>query len=219
MKKAMAKKTSGNGGAPFGVPPPQHNLRVATEKAFRELRGQSDEQLDWLGAKRSGRVLQLSVLDDVLEIDVEGEVVRIGGGVEVGAPWGILVLHYLGIRSCPERLTPEITFADLSSARTYSTVYDHRVIGRLCATAGRDAESLSSAADKLGATTAEGGDLSFDFALFPRLQVRLIWYAGDEEFSPSATLLIPRNIESFFCVEDIVVLSERLVARLGGRGF
>ena len=34
-----------------------------------------------------------------------------------------------------------------------------------------------------------------------------------------ATLLLPANIEAYFCSEDIVVLSEQLISRLCGRGF
>jgi hypothetical protein len=46
-----------------------------------------------------------------------------------------------------------------------------------------------------------------------------VWHAPDDEFPASATLLLPPNIEDYFCSEDIVVLSESLVARLSGRGF
>ena len=57
------------------------------------------------------------------------------------------------------------------------------------------------------------------FDELPRVSLRLIWHAADEEFPPSATLLLPANIEEYFCSEDIVVLSECLVARLGGRPY
>ena len=43
--------------------------------------------------------------------------------------------------------------------------------------------------------------------MFPRVSLRLIWHAADEEFAASATLLVPANIESYFCIEDVVVLS------------
>ena len=58
-----------------------------------------------------------------------------------------------------------------------------------------------------------------DFQVYHRVRVRLIWYAGDEELAPSAVFLLPVNIESFFCLEDIVVLSERIVSRLAGGRF
>ena len=93
------------------------------------------------------------------------------------------------------------------------------MIARLCATAGRDAQRLTAAAESLGGKAAAGGDAAFDFWVFPRILLRLIWHAPDDEFPPSATLLLPANVESYFCSEDIVVLSESLVARLGGRPF
>jgi len=65
----------------------------------------------------------------------------------------------------------------------------------------------------------EDGDMGYDFNLFPKISLRLLWYAPDEEFPPSATVLLPENILSFFSVEDTVVLSESLIARLSGKNF
>ncbi|HUT90422.1 MAG TPA: DUF3786 domain-containing protein [Thermoguttaceae bacterium] len=202
-----------------GVPPPQENLKVATERGFDALAGQEHEQLLWLGAEPIGDGWRLPVLDEALEVDLMARRVTTSAGVDVGPPWRILVLHYLAIDSRPKRLPPEITFADLRTARSYAEVYHGRVISRLCATAGRDARRLFVAAESLGGKPAGGGDAAFDFRVFPRVSLRVIWYAPDEEFPPSATLLLPANVESYFCSEDIVVLSECLVARLGGRPF
>ena len=119
----------------------------------------------------------------------------------------------------PPVLAPAVAFADLAAGRAYAPVYQGRVIGRLCSTAGRDARTLLGAGESLGGTVVPFGDLGLDFQIYPRVRLRLIYYAGDDELTPSATLLLPPNIESFFCVEDVVVLSEGLVARLGGRSF
>ncbi len=204
---------------PFPLPR-QHNLQTATDSALELLRGRSVEQLGRLGAWFEGDHPRLEVLDCELCVDVATGGVTTLAGVEVSPPWRILVLHYLCIASRPEQLAPEITFADLPSARAYVSVYNKRVIGRLCATAGRDAQTLQAGASALGARWVRtGGDLAFDLKPFPLLAARVIWHAPDEEFGPSATMLFPRNIESFFCSEDIVVLSEQLVSRLSGRRF
>lgn len=187
--------------------------------AFAAVANQPDGQLLWLGAEQSGNTWRLSVLDDLFHVDPSTSRITTSADKEVGPHWGILALHYLAIASRPESRKPETTFADLAAARSYAGVYHQRVIARLCATAGRDAATLSTAAAALGGRSAEAGDLAFDFDLFPRVSMRLIWHAADEEFPPSATLLLPENIESYFCSEDIVVLSERLVSRLGGRPF
>lgn len=203
---------------PFPLPR-QHNLQTATDSALELLRGQSPEQLRWLGAWWEEDRPHLTVLNCTLCVDVATGRVTTLADAEVSPPWRILVLHYLCIASRPEQLAPEITFADLPSARAYVSVYNKRVIGRLCATGGRDARTLRAGASALGARWVRAGDLAFDLKPFPLLAARVIWHAPDEEFGPSATMLFPSNIESFFCSEDIVVLSEQLVSRLSGRRF
>ncbi len=177
------------------------------------------EQMLWLGARPEGSLWRLAVLDDSLILDLAARRIATSAGREVGPVWRILLLHYLAVASRPETLEAEITFADLPTARTYTGVYHQRVIARLCAIFGRDVERLRNATKSLGGRILTGGDTVFDIDVFPRLCVRVIWHAADEEFPPSATLLLPANIESYFCIEDIVVLSERLVSRLGGKDF
>jgi hypothetical protein len=201
------------------VPPTQDHYERAAKKGFQAVAAQSDGQLVWLGAERSGGRWRLPVLEDVLEIDLPASQITTAAGEAVGEAWRILVLHYLAVADRPARCDPGITFADLRESRTYDSVYQGRVIGRLCATAGRSEEKLRTAAAQLAGRAAQGGDLAFDFDLFPRLTVRLIWHAPDDEFPPSATLLLPTNIEAYLPAEDIVVYSECLVARLGGRPF
>lgn len=202
-----------------GVPPKQQNLQRATEIGFEAVAHQPEEQIRWLGAEPVDGGWRLPVLNDTFDVDLAAKQIKTSAGEPVGPPWRILALHYLAIPSRPEALPAGVTFADLAAARSYSGIYQGRTIGRLCATAGRDAKTLCEAAGALGAREAAAGDLAFDFDMFPRVALRLLWHAPDEEFPPSATLLLPENIESFFCSEDIVVLSESLVARLGGRPF
>ena len=202
-----------------GVPPPQDNLDRARELGFEALLEQPEEQIAWLGAHAAPGGWCLPVLGDELYVDPTARKVTTPDFRPIGLPWSILALHYLAIPGRPESQPPQVTFADLPTARSYASVYQGRVIARLCATAGRDIDKLRAAAEGLGAVAAEGGDAAFDFHPFPRLTLRLIWHAPDEEFPPSATLLLPANIEQHFSSEDIVVLSECLVSRLGGRPF
>jgi len=210
--------TRGNAGRQ-GVPPPQHNLRDATEKAVEALRGQTPGQLRWLGAEPAGNAWRIEVLGQAIDADIRTGRVAVAGGQEVRPAWRILTLHYLAVKQRPAETPPQITFAGIPDGIAYARVYEKRVIGRLCATAGRSREMLEAAAALVAATCAEGGDAAFDITVFPRVRVRLVWYAADDEFDSSATLLLPGNIESFFCADDIVVLSECLVSRMSGGSF
>ncbi len=201
------------------TPSPQENYQRAIQLGFDTLAAQSQEQLEWLGAERVDDGWQLAVLGQRLIIRPKEAQVVTSAGQKVSPSWAVLALHYLAVTTRPAQQEPAITFADLGASRTYDSVYQGRVIGRFCATAGRNAETLTAAAESLGAQSAEGGDLAFDFPMFPRVTHRVLWHAADDEFPPSATILLPSNIEEFFCAEDIVVLSESLVARLGGKPF
>jgi hypothetical protein len=206
-------------GPRFAPPPSQKNLARATELGFQALRGQTPEQLAWLGVEVSGDQWKVPVLNEVLTVDVAVREVTTPTGEAVGPAWRILILHYLAVGGRPIAYDPEITFADLETARSYNKVYQGRTVGRLCATAGRDEARLRAAADAIGGRPVAGGDAAYDFDMFPRLRLRLVWHAPDEEFPASATILLPQNIESFFCAEDTVVLSECLVSRLCGKPF
>ena len=201
--------------------PAQQNFEVAARIGFAAVRSQPAEQLLWLGARPSDDGWQLPVLASALEVDLSASRVSGPGGHVARPAWAILTLHYLMLTARPVSREPEVTFADLATARSYAGVYEARVVRRLCATAGRDVLRLRAAAEALGsrAIPCSAGDAAFDFSVFPRVPVRLVWYAADDEFPPSATLLLPRNIESFFSSEDIVVLSELLVSRLEGARF
>jgi len=201
------------------VPSPQEAYRRAAELGFATFSRQSREQLSWLGAERSGGSWRVAVLNDVFEVDESDQRIVTSAGNPAGPAWSVLVLHYLSLVDRPEARPAAIAFADLPESRSYAGVYDGRVVKRLCATAGRNAQTLQAAAGNLGGQPVDEGDLAFDFTPFPRLTVRLIWHAPDDEFPPSATLLLPENIEAYFCAEDVVVLSEGLVARLGGQPF
>lgn len=214
------------------VPPPQRSYEESAARALAVVRAQPAEQLAWLGATPTGGGCSLRVLEDVLTVDLETGTVRDPAGRVAGPWWRVLVLHYLSVSSRPAEQPPGVTFADLPGGRAYASVYQRRVIERLCRTAGRDGPTLRRAGEDLAGRvvrdSAEGlvappappaGDLVMEFAAFPRVTVQLAWYAGDEELTPSAALLLPSNVESFFCLEDIVVLSERLVSRLAGGRF
>jgi hypothetical protein len=204
---------STNASRSVGVPPPQHNLQSARDSALANLRGQTPEQLVWLGASEGDDGWQLKVIGDLFDVDLDSGLITCEGE-DVGPWWHVLVLHYLAIRTQPETRQPEVTFATLPGGRTYAKVTDGRVNRRFCATVGRDQATLQAAAERIGARFVEGGDVAFDVDFFPRIPIRTIWHAADEEFPPSCTMLLPANIESFLCVEDIVVVSESLVSRL-----
>jgi len=200
----------------IGVPPPKHNLQSARDKAVEALCGQQADQLEWLGASPAGNAWRLPVLDGAFRVNVTSGDIACEGGGTANPMWHVLALHYLNVRVRPDPREPEITFPGLPGGRAYAGVYEERVCRRLCRKVGGDRETLQAAATGIGARFVDGGDLAFEVSVFPRVPIRVIWYAADDELPAACTLLLTATIESFLCVEDIVVASEVLVSRLAG---
>jgi hypothetical protein len=199
--------------------PKRSTYARAVALAFEAVRRQPAEQLRWLGAQPCTAGWRLPVLDDAFDVDLIGAGVRTAAGTDVSDAWAILALHYLSVASRPQTLAPEVAFADLAKGRHYAGVYEQRAVGRLCAAFGANQDGLRASAIGLGGRTAVGGDAAFEFHVFPHVRVRLVWHAPSEEFPPTATWLLPPNLEAWFTTEDIVVLSERLALRLLGQPF
>lgn len=205
-------------------PEKQTPHREALRLAWARLRGAPEASLAALGARRvSAHALELAVLNAAFLIDLEREVCALVAGGSVRPEWQLLALHYLA-SSVPPPAAPGtrwVGFAGIdASARVYEKVYRARCISRLCAAAGLRRETFVERSTRAGGEPVPGlGDAGFRFQIFPRLAVQVAWYAGDGELAPGAAIVYPENIASFLSVEDVVVLSERLVARIDRPGW
>jgi hypothetical protein len=64
----------------------------------------------------------------------------------------------------------------------------------------------------------EGGDVAVDVATFPEVFVRIIFWKGDDDLPPEATMLFDRGLMDVYSMEDVAVLLTLIVKRLEMRG-
>lgn len=63
--------------------------------------------------------------------------------------------------------------------------------------------------DKIGGTKLDFGDISYEFEFLNGLQLRMILWAGDDEFPPSAQILFSDNFPvAFVQGEDMAVVGD-----------
>ena len=205
--------------------PKQTNYQTALDIAWDNLTRREPDEIEALGARRDAqcpRRWHLAVLDGEFDIDLNERTIEVAAKGDEGrrspdVAWRILALHYL-LADVPVSHTGRlISFEQIPEARGYARPYNGRVIGRFCATVGRERESISSAVVAIGAKLVTGGDLAARIEVFPHVSVTIIWYAGDDEFPPGASFLYEDTITKLLPVEDIVVTAERLVSRLSGK--
>lgn len=207
-------------------PAKQDNYAKALRRAFERLRAAPPESLATLGARPlEGGRYELPVFDARFVLDPEKETCTLAsggrggpGGGAVRMEWRILAASYLGAEGPPRRFSRWVGFAELEpAARVYDRVHRGRVVGRLVGTVGGTREAFVEACHAAGGEPVDGlGDAGFRFQVFPEVALQVAWHGGDEDLPPSASVLYPDNVTSFFSVESTVVLAERLVSRLSG---
>lgn len=205
--------------------PRQDNYQIAVAKGWERVRGQAPSLLQALGARPvAADCYELPVLDAKFSLDIKAKRMSLCDEKqpsadlrEVRIDWQILALHYLAASPLPTPSSRWVSFADFLDARGYERVYRARVLGRLCATVGRERIAFVQACRPLAITSGEWGEASFVFRVFPHVEAAIAWYPGDEDLPPDVSFIYRDNILSFLPVEDVVVLSERLVSRLQGK--
>lgn len=128
----------------------------------------------------------------------------------------ILILHYLQAARPSPPCGDWVAYREIPSAAFYYAAFLKRAVEPLKKVFGQNLAGLKLAAARLNGVAVEFGDAGFDFQVFPKVPVRLILHAGDDEFPAEATILFDRGIEGMLSPEDIAWLAGMVVYRLIG---
>jgi len=188
---------------------------IAYEKASAEIAASDLEQVcERSGAALNGRTIRVSFFGNRVEIVVlekKGVEFR---PTELPLAEKILILHYLLGRETRSTRGTMVAFKNLPGASFYDPTYQKRGPKRIARRFGQSVEEFRKACRNLNWQEAELGDASFRFDILPKIQGLVVLYAGDEEFSPEATILFIDEIVNFLPLEDVAVLAGLIATRL-----
>ena len=106
------------------------------------------------------------------------------------------------------------TFREMPWGELYIQPYTGRVLTRAAYTFATRVEKFRAACEKLGATPVSNGDAGFEFPFLGEARMRILVWAPDEEFPPSAQVLYTDNFEESFAPEDRVVAGDLLIGHI-----
>lgn len=106
------------------------------------------------------------------------------------------------------------TFREMPWGEMYIKPYTGRVLTRAAFTFGMRLDAFRAAAEKMGALPLKNGDAGFEFDLIGKFRMRILVWAGDEEFPPNAQVLYSDNFETGFAPEDRVVAGDILITAI-----
>jgi hypothetical protein len=202
--------------------PKQENLPLARRMAVEGILKSGPGERAARGGARfesgmdgEGRIL-LPYLGRGLSLSVSrGEIELRSGGDPLSLREEILVLHYLEKASGIPPTGSWVSFAEIPGGTFYHPVFLRRGKTPLVRHFGREGQRLLTlATDEMGGKPLALGDVGVRIPAFPRVDVGLILWKGDEEFIPEGNILFDSSINGYLPVEDIVILAETIVWKL-----
>lgn len=103
-----------------------------------------------------------------------------------------------------------LTFHEMPWGELYIQPFTGRVLQRAAFSFGTRLEAFRAACTAMGGLPLQAGDAGFEFTLLGNYRLRMLLWAGDDEFPPSAQLLYSANFVDGFAAEDRVVAGDLL---------
>ena len=135
-----------------------------------------------------------------------------GGAVNVPLPVQTFLLRYLLEGKQVPFGGQWKTFREMPWGELYIKPYTGRVLTRAAFTFGTRVEAFAKACEAMGAVKLSHGDAGFAFDFLGGYKMRIMVWAGDDEFPPNAQVLYSDNFEDGFAPEDRVVAGDILIS-------
>ena len=182
------------------------------EEKFRAL--EPAEAVARLGEIYSGGEFTLKLLGRDFAIAHPDYAIRaLDGGAIPPQPTQTFLLRYLleGQKAAPA--LDWKTFREMPWGELYIKPYTGRVLTRAAFTLGTRIDAFRKASEKNGAVPVKHGDAGYEFDLIGGYKMRILVWAGDDEFPPSAQVLYSDNFTAF-AAEDRVVAGDILITAI-----
>ena len=193
----------------------QNNKEQVPFSYYAELYSKADtaEIADRLGIHAENGVFSVTLMGKTYTVAETAEIADLQGNAPALPVQTFLLRYLLEGKNLPA-LGGWKTFREMPWGELYIKPYTGRVLTRAAFTFGTRVEAFRKAAEKMGAQPVAHGDAGFEFALIGDYKIRLLIWAGDEEFPPSAQVLYSDNFEEGFAPEDRVVAGDILITAI-----
>ncbi len=151
----------------------------------------------------------VSLLGENYQVRAKERAVLLAGGAPAGQMEAVLILHYMiGLLQHGYHPRGEwISFKETRDGKLFWPAFQESAIKPLVQSFQSDPEGLIRVMqERLGGRKVEGGDVAVELTTFPGVFVRVLFWKGDEELPPEASLLFDRGLTEIYSTEDVAVL-------------
>jgi len=126
----------------------------------------------------------------------------------------ILILHYFSRAPEAGQQNVEIGFAQVPGGASYLAPFRGRVIGSLVRMFDADETAAADAFRKIGGIEKKFATRCFVVRVFPRIDIKVIYWKGDEEMPSEGQIVFDKSIAERLPAEDIAVCCEEMLAEV-----
>jgi hypothetical protein len=125
-----------------------------------------------------------------------------------------MVLYYLSHADGTPLAGRWLSFRELPGGGFYHQAFQGYTGGRLVRHFGNDLEAFCQAARTLDGFRLALGDAAFSFDVLPRVRLAVIYWLGDDEFTPNAQVLFDASVSHYLPTDACAVLGSQLIGQL-----
>lgn len=194
----------------------RRSLQPLIAEARAELRGREPGELAALaGAEYRGGELLIRLLDREYRIAYPQLVAyELESGKECPEELQALLLDYLRRADGTPPSGEWLAFRELPEGQFYYRTFQGYSGDSLVRAFGNDLESFKQAARALGGEPLDLGDAAFALRALPHIQMAAVYWRGDQEFSPRATVLFDAAAANYLPAEGLAILGRWLCSKL-----
>jgi len=134
---------------------------------------------------------------------------------EICSSWRqALFLHYLRTADGQPLADRWVSLREIEGGRFYHQAFQGYSGDRVAKHFGNDIEGFRRAAKKAGGERRDLGDAAYSFLALPRVPLVVIYWEGNEEFSPTARVLFDASAGHYLPVDGLAVLGRELCGKI-----
>lgn len=125
-----------------------------------------------------------------------------------------LFLHYLRTADGKPLADRWVSLREIEGGEFYHQASQGYSGDRVAKRFGNDVEGFRRAAERAGGERRDLGDAAYSFLALPRVPLAVIYWKGDEEFSPTAQVVFDASAGHYLPVDLLSVLGSELCDRI-----
>ena len=196
---------------------PMREKMIAKVAAMREeLRGKDPRDMAYkCGTEFADGLFRVKFYGETHAITFPDLIARVEAtGKECGLNRSAMFFYYLLTADGSPLLGKWIAFRDLPGGMFYHQAYQGYSGDRLAKAIDNRIGVFERAARNLGGMKLDLGDAAFAFDALPRVRVAAVYYAGDEDFPATASVLFDASASHYMPTDALAGVGSALVDRL-----